>query len=160
MNQRQFDLFTSKLSRSALCLSVIKPLACGAVAAGLGRLGLEDVAAACKSNGKKCGKNSQCCSKKCKQGKCRCNQLADRCQAAQGTDTCCGTLGCFTTACSDGEPVCCRGNDEFCQSACHCCNGQDCDDGRCCVRAGNPCAGIGVQFKCCPGLSCINLVCQ
>ena len=75
-------------------------LASGALCTALGRLGLQDAAAACKKLGSTCSNRKQCCSRNC----CK-EQGADRGTCRSQTDRCC-SFGAFCT----NNSFCCAPN--------------------------------------------------
>jgi hypothetical protein len=68
---QRFEDLTRSMSESLPRRSACKLLGGGVLGAALVGLGLGGVAAACKSGGKPCRRNSECCSKRCVKKKCR-----------------------------------------------------------------------------------------
>jgi hypothetical protein len=64
--------FVARVSRRRAC----QTLSGGALGAVLAGLGLSDVAASCRRTGKRCRRNGQCCSGRCKRNKCRRERVA------------------------------------------------------------------------------------
>jgi hypothetical protein len=142
MDQHRFDDLTRRFSFGASRRTTFQMLAASALAAGLSRLGLADVAAGCKKLGQNCDKDNDCCnSLNCKGKKCACK----RGKAACG-DTCCDR-GQQCLKDRNGTPYCCAAGNA-CGDAC-CERGQKCvDDGKeppfCCAPE-NVCGPL-----CCP----------
>ena len=128
--------------------AAIRALVVSELVAGLARLGPAE-AAACKAVTRKCDRNRDCCSRKCKQGTCRCRKPLERCTQASdccGTSTTCGLPG----ACGEETtPRCCRILNAPCTSHCECCDDLSaCHGGRCCRPLGAPCSHSN---SCCSG---------
>ena len=95
MDARRFDAWTKRLVGGATSRRVaLGALGASATAAAAG-LGIE-AAAACRDDGKGCKRDQQCCSGRCKKGKCR---------RAAGQGACRGQ-----NACTD-PPVACNGSE-------------------------------------------------
>lgn len=155
MDGHRFDLVGTWLARHHGRCTTRRGLVAGALAIGLGRLSPEEAAAACKQDGQKCGKDKECCSKKCKGQKCRCKSLRETCTGTTGTadNTCCGSLFCSTNGCGE-QKRCCKPLGDTCQSNCDCCiDGAQCQGGECCLGEGANCLFVG-SAGCCGGLIC------
>jgi hypothetical protein len=169
MDGREFDEMARSLVTSGSRRAGLRALVSGALAVGVARLGLEEVAGAasgsCKQVGRKCEKDNDCCSKKCRRGKCRCLKAQAKCGASagvnDGTASCCGSLVCGYNC--DWEAteklVCCRPVGEVgCNENCDCCKDFSvCRGGRCCVPLGAPCQD-GQHEQCCEG-KCVDWSC-
>jgi hypothetical protein len=156
MDGQRFDRIGKWLATNDGRCTTRRGLVAGALAIGLGRLSAEDAAAKCKKDGQKCKKNNDCCSHKCKGGKCKCRSLQEPCTGTTGSagNTCCGSLFCSPTSCSAGNKRCCRGVGLSCGSTCDCCGtGTQCLNGTCCLKEGENCLFVGSE-GCCSGLFC------
>ncbi len=152
MDGERFDSLAKSLMAMRTRRLTLKAAAGGALAFALGR---EEAAAACKATGKKCDKPQQCCSKRCKKGKCKCTRLQVACK---DHDQCCNA-SCFPNHCSAAKK-CCRVNGKSCQKNCDCCGEGRCLGGKCCLPQGATCAFGGI---CCTGLFCdpsAGITCQ
>lgn len=141
MDDCRFDNWTRTIGGTADRRSAVKGMAAGAAAlltlakAQLGLAQDADVTldATCKGNKAKCRKDQECCSKKCKKGKCKC--------AGEGA-ACKRDNGCCSGTCrnSDGRGKCeCGNKGDFCNNDSDCCS-NFCRDGKCkCVRGGDRC---------------------
>jgi hypothetical protein len=150
MDAHRFDAivrtFGTTTRRSGLRL-----LVSGALSGLLALLGRGEAAAACKNVGQNCDRRKDCCSKKCKNGKCRCRKPGERC--TQQVDCCtyllsiCG--GPTGGPCGVVGDRCCRIFNAPCTSYCDCCDTlSTCHDGRCCRPLGAFC---GTDGMCCSG---------
>jgi hypothetical protein len=104
-----------------------------AAAAGLGlatrfapaAAGAQDVAPAannsCKKSGANCSKDTDCCSKTCKNGNCKCGNSGDSC--SKDNDCCSGS-------CKNGNCKCGKSGDS-CDKDKDCCNNLSCKNGNC-----------------------------
>jgi hypothetical protein len=156
MDGQQFDRLSKWLvACSNSRRSALRALAAGAMAAAWGSHGLAVDAAKCKKDGGKCKKNKDCCSKKCKGGKCRCRALREVCTGTVGSagNSCCGSLLCAANACGE-EHRCCHGLGHTCKADCDCClKDAQCESGNCCLGEGALCLFVGDE-GCCSGLFC------
>ena len=157
MDGSRFDRWTKTMARGGSRRVVVRALAGGALAAGLGRLGRAAVAAACQKKGKPCDQDQDCCSKRCKHGTCLCSKAGKGCTNA---NDCCSSGGGAGT-CSGATETCCRLPGEPCQQTNPCCvDGSRCEapagggPKRCCLRQGESCAFDGGSEACCNGLIC------
>jgi hypothetical protein len=159
MNPMRFDWWTKSLARAGSRRAALRMFAAGGFAA-LARVGLVEVAAACRKNGKKCKKSKQCCSKKCKGKKCRCTPLRGTCPGAGVDHVCCPNLG-ATVGCSFmiNKPQCgpngfrcLRGANSPCSDDCQCGGELECKGSpatRCCIGLGNSCTAGSLDAVCC-----------
>lgn len=75
MDDQRFDTLARILGASRSRRSAFKLLSGGAIGAVLLRFGIDDVAAfneACRSLGRRCDRDRDCCSRRCRRGTCRC----------------------------------------------------------------------------------------
>jgi hypothetical protein len=150
MNGSRFDLIGTWLATGNSRRTTVRALAAGALATGLGGLGLGEAAAKCNKNGHKCRKRKECCSKTCKGGTCRCTSVRKSCSGAgSGATTCCGDLLCTVNACNQ-ESRCSQQSGGTCDDDCDCKQGLACRNGGCCALSGP--SGPGVV--CCFGVYC------
>ena len=91
MDSHRFDALTRRLGGAASRRGVIKSAAVGGVAAMLAVVGLGGAEAAptCREPGNICRKDSQCCSNRCRNGRCLCRKAGASCSANAGC--CSGT---------------------------------------------------------------------
>jgi hypothetical protein len=157
MDIQRFDAIGRWLAVGNSRRSTLRGLVGSALAIGMGRLTLEEAAAACKNAGKKCKKAKECCSGACKgkKGKktCRCRTVRQSCTGTFSENTCCGELKCATNGA--GEPDrCCKVLEDSCSSNSDCCiAGAECRGGECCLGEGVNCLFAGSD-ACCAGLFC------
>lgn len=155
MDEKRFDALTRTLARGRSRRAALTSLAGGVLAAAFARLGHATAAApsaaVCKAKNKKCDKNTDCCSKLCKAGKCRCRTLRAPCD--ESADCCQGRICLTSNGCNDGKR-CRRKNGETCASKCDCATGIQCKGGKCCNPEGAVCLILGQPQLCCPGLIC------
>ncbi len=157
MENERFDRIAKALAgtgsrRSTLRAWAAAPLA--AVLAGLGATGA--AAATCKKPGRKCGKDKDCCNKRCKKGKCRCRKVGRTCSSFINLNDCCGSMSCLGAA---GATTCCISNNLTCSQTSDCCGDEVCETApggrkRCCRRKGEICQVGPVTKSCCNGLVC------
>lgn len=165
MDANHFDRWTKALltagtRRGALRLSI-------GAAAGLAWLGFAEDAVACRKNGKKCKKNKQCCSRKCKGKKCRCSPLKGTCPGTGAGHVCCprtgATVGCsflesgFKPQCGPNEFQCLLATNSPCSDDCECeadllCGGIPTT--RCCFRLGHECLESAESLCCSEQCGC------
>jgi len=147
-----FDGLTRSLVERTSRRGVTKALAGGALAAVLGRLGLEE-AAACVSTGRRCGNGKKCCDgAACKHRRCRCpadvpaffeGGTPVRCPRTDDLNLCARRVS--------GDPVCLEANSGLlCQD---CVSDADCplmSDGTAlaCIRASFNCDSRVSQTAC------------
>jgi hypothetical protein len=123
MDQNAFDDLTRALARGTSRRQALKLLG-GSLAGGLlAVLGVGEAAAddTCKPIGKKCKKNSQCCSGNCANGTC-----APTCPSANV----CGST-CLTAPCDANQCLTCDPTSGTCAS--NCTSDQTCSNGVCCA---------------------------
>jgi hypothetical protein len=153
MDDCHFDNLTRTIAGGADRRTAVKGMAAGAAAlltlarAQLGLAQESDVAleANCKGNKSKCKKDQDCCSKKCKKGKCKC---------AGNKAPCKRDNGCCSGVCRSGKCECGNKGD-FCNNDSDCCS-KNCRDGKCkCIRGGDRC---DAGKECCSG-TCSNGFC-
>ncbi len=172
MEGQSFDRLTRGLGEGKSRRTVLQGLAASVLAGGLGWLGLEDAAAkTCKNHGRRCKKNKDCCSHKCKvkngqkRGKCRGNGdpvcLRNGAVCPDGSsESCCSGFCTQEGPFGEVEPTCCVPNDETCKRNSDCCatasDPSACQGGRCCREEGATCATpSGLQIaQCCGLLGC------
>jgi hypothetical protein len=143
MDDCRFDNWTRSIAGESTRRSAIKKLTAGAAAlftlarAELGIAQAADVTleANCKGNNEKCKRDKECCSKKCKRGKCKC--------AGQGA-SCKRDKGCCSGVCRNsggGSGKCqCGDKGDFCNNNSDCCS-KVCRDNNCrCIRGGDRCS--------------------
>ena len=133
MDGQRFDAISKGLASSNSRRATLRAVTAGVLAAGLSALGLHEAAAKCNKEGKKCKKQKECCSKKCKGGKCRCHALREKCTGTSSTagNSCCGDAYCTTNACGE-QTRCCQNIGNTCNSTCDCClTGAECQSGAC-----------------------------
>jgi hypothetical protein len=115
----------------------------GALAAVLGRLGLDEAAAKCAEPGKKCGDGKKCCKgAKCKRGKCKC---------ASGGVPCGGACCVAGQVCIGGVCLECPNGQQPCGTTC-CQAGETCANGQCrpavtCPSGQTDCGGVCVDLR-------------
>jgi hypothetical protein len=112
MDGQRFDRLGRWLATRDSRRETLRALAAGALALGLGRLSLNEVAAGCKHVSQKCAKNGDCCAgAQCKEKKCVCKPGNATCG-----DACC-TRG---QKCAEGgkEPPTCCAPDNVCGPLC------------------------------------------
>jgi hypothetical protein len=129
--ERSFDVLATEMASGTLSRGKALRLMGAALVGGtLASLGIGEAAAdnLCKPTGKKCRKNSQCCSENCANGTCAAACIADlgRCTA---DSQCCRGF------CSNG--ICCLPDGSSCFENFHCCSGD-------CQPAGKPTPGVCV----------------
>src|SRR5215212_4926062 len=149
MDGGRFDGLTKVLTGAVEPTSrrrALSVLASGALCTALGRLGLQEAAAACKSAGGGCTKGKQCCSRNC----CK-NQGSDQGACIAKTDRCCS----FGGFCANNGSCCAPNADEPFGTCCpatfpNCCLPE--------VRAadGPGCCSVGFPV-CCPPNPGLNL---
>ena len=108
MDGRRFDQWTKTLNGGATRRTALKTMAGGAIASALAALGIGGVAAQdddrCRRTGRNCRRDEQCCSNRCRQGRCICLQNGATCT----TDKACCSRRCRIAAGeTEGE---CRGD--------------------------------------------------
>lgn len=113
--------------------ALLRLLAGGAGAAGLGHLLGGTAAAVCKAAGKPCGAGDECCSKLCAGGRCVCRQVGDRCA---------GGANCCSRICKQGFCRCVLTDDGDCPPDRYCCDNGFCE--KCCTHSHCP-----ANAKCC-----------
>lgn len=156
MDGQRFDRMTRMLGQGKSRRTVLQTVAATVLAGGLGRLGLENAAAACRESGEQCRRNKQCCSKRCKKGKCRCRKLGGTCKTS---NQCCSQSCEPIVNCIDCGR-CCQTNDGNCEQTSDCCASAICEAGlggrkRCCVEEGEICGTFpATPLECCNGLVC------
>lgn len=197
MDAARFDALTRAMSVHLGRRRLLQGLAAGTFAGFLTRLGLEEAAAGCAGSapctgnadcancsgtscgpdstccrlvGATCKKGKQCCSRRCKRGKCRpCSSEQNTCLPTErfdaGSCTCrpCPDPLCSGVCCPVDKPSCCGTTLNTCKAALEggTCQSDDdccfsaCREGRCCKPAGSPC---GVQRVCCSQI-CDNGTC-
>ena len=137
MDDCRFDNWTRSIAGESTRRSAIKQLAGGGAALltlaraelGLAQDGTVDLEANCRGNGAKCNKKKDCCSKKCKNGKCRCAGAKAPCKRDKG---CCSGV-CRSGKCECGD------KGDLCNNNSDCCS-KVCRDGKCrCIRGGDRC---------------------
>ncbi len=70
MDSQRFDDLSRTLATARSRRGALKTLAGGALGGLLGLVGVREAAAACRAPKKPCEKGRQCCTKRCKRGKC------------------------------------------------------------------------------------------
>jgi hypothetical protein len=158
MDDNRFDAWAKVLGGSGSRRASFRLLVGAVVAGGLTRLGLADVAAACKKPGKKCDKNNECCNKRCKKGRCGCRKVGQTCQSFVDFNDCCGS-GSMSCLGPFGDTRCCKGNDQNCRQTEDCCGDDVCEAAlggrkRCCRQEGEVCKLTAGSRTCCNGLVC------
>jgi hypothetical protein len=159
MHPFRFDWWTKSLARAESRRAALRMFAASGAAA-LARVGLVEVAAACRKNGKKCKKSKQCCSKKCKGKKCRCTPLKGTCPGVGADHVCCpnpgATISCSfminKPSCGPNGFQCLRGADSPCSDDCQCGGELECEGSpaaRCCIGLGNVCSEGPDESLCC-----------
>jgi hypothetical protein len=158
---RRFDGLTKVVTGAMEPTSrrrALRVLASGPLCTALGRLGLQDAAAKCKSAGSDCAKRKQCCSRNC------CiTQGADQGTCIAKTDRCCS----FGAFCRDNGSCCTPNAEEPFGTCCpadfpNCCLPQVRDaDGPGCCSVGFPVCcppnAIEADGYCCRrGATCCN----
>ncbi|MFN8594338.1 MAG: hypothetical protein U0031_23035 [Thermomicrobiales bacterium] len=150
MDNRRFDDLTRLFAEESTRRATAKGIAGGAAALTLlarTRLGLAQESdevtvegnGTCKPNDKKCSKDKDCCSKKCKKGKCKCAGSGAGCKRDQG---CCSGV-CRGSQCQCGD----KGDD--CRNDSDCCS-RTCRNQRCrCIKQGDRCRD---SKSCCSGV--------
>lgn len=137
MDDCRFDNWTRMFGEEADRRTAVKGVAGGAAAlltlakAQLGLAQEADVTldANCKGNNSKCSKDKDCCSKKCKKGKCKCAGAGAGCKRDNG---------CCSGTCRSGKCECGNKGDR-CNNDSDCCS-KNCRDGKCkCIRGGDRC---------------------
>lgn len=119
MDNKRFDALAMTLGSSGSRRASVRVLVGAAIAVALTHLGLAEVAAVCKKPGKKCDKSKDCCSKRCKQDRCRCAKATQKC--AENAD-CCNSLICDRSfRCGPGPPCTVAG--QACTGSSECCSG-------------------------------------
>lgn len=156
MDDRRFDAITKRLASTGSRRAALRLTGGGALAALLGRLGLEGAAAACVAAGKNCDKGEKCCAgAACKGGKCKCKEGLKDC--GKTCRQCCGPADCPSGVCTEGRcgDASCSDNvkngtetDTDCGGSC-----AKCADGKGC--AGNGDCGTGF----CSGGTCRTPTC-
>jgi hypothetical protein len=114
-----FDGITRDLAANSSRRGAVRALAASALAMGLSRLGLADVAAGCKQVGQKCAKDKECCrGLACKGKKCACGRGTQKCgkdccgrgekclPGGDGAATCCPELKVCGKTCCPPDRVC------------------------------------------------------
>ena len=81
MDGRRFDEWTRAVTIAASRRAALRAAAGGAVAGALGLLRATKVAAAnrttCRGTGEVCRRDAQCCSERCRRGRCDCRDRGD-----------------------------------------------------------------------------------
>jgi hypothetical protein len=144
MDAHCFDDAVRSLTTTASRRGALRLVAGGAVGALLAALGLRDAAAhaGCRHQGKTCDRNSQCCSKRCRHGKCRgcgklgicaasvlCGAAGSGCECFLNTE---GQRTCFAAGVCDGTPC----TDDLQCSYGYSCQTNCCTTGVCAPRCG------------------------
>jgi hypothetical protein len=96
MDAKRFEVLSRRVGEAASRRAAVAALATALAAPVLGRMGVDEAAAGlpivnCKAPGKKCKKNQQCCSQRCKKGKgrCLCNKKGRPCwKPLEGAECC------------------------------------------------------------------------
>ena len=136
-----FDALAKAWSTTRPRRSLLKGLA-GSIGAGLlAARGLKPAAAACTQYGRTCGRDGDCCSEKCVEGKCACRtgktRCGKRCVDLRNNETHCGA--CDTPCpedqqCRDGQCGCAQYGGA-CKGDGTCCS-KNCVDGKCACPKG------------------------
>ena len=146
MDDCRFDNWTRGLAGTTDRRAAVRGLAAGAAAlltlarAELGFAQEADVTLEknCKGDDAKCKRDNDCCSKKCKRGRCTC--------AGQGA-SCKRDNGCCSGICRNGSCAC-GDKGDFCNNDSDCCS-KKCRNGKClCTRGGDRCSE---NRECCSG---------
>ena len=122
-----FDALSRELAGSPTRRDALRLLLGGTFAAALARLGLGEVAVAvetCRAVGKRCERDKECCSKRCRRRTCRCRREGTPCTSGE---TCCSGSCDFLVGGGTCAP--CRGRP--CSADRPCCGGQTCTNGYC-----------------------------
>lgn len=106
MDDQLFDDFTRVLGSTETRRRVMKVLGSGGLAVLLARLDLGASEAACRNAKKRCKRDKQCCSGRCKKGRCKGNGAPiDEFCLTQAPGTECGD-GCFCLSTTSGARRC------------------------------------------------------
>jgi hypothetical protein len=163
MDANRFDAWTRALPALGTRRAALRVLTGGGVA-GVALLGHREDAAACRKAGKKCKKDKQCCSNKCKGKKCRCLPLQALCPDGGSSHVCCasqGTPACLPLTkpqCGAAEIRCLLQLDDLCTADCECYFDLVCAGGpepHCCGAPGRVCGdGDNVYDAICCSQQC------
>ena len=154
MDDCRFDNWTRMFAGETTRRRAVKGLAGSAAALallaraelGLTQEGEVSIEANCRGNGAKCSKNQNCCSKKCKRGKCKCAGAKEGCKRDKG---------CCSGVCRDGRCQC-GDRGDFCNNNSDCCS-NTCRSGKCeCVGSGDRC---NANRECCGSSTCSGGFC-
>lgn len=124
MDSNQFDRIAKTLAVAQARRHVLGLLAGTALSTGLGlvaRAGSDVAAETCKRTGRKCDRRRDCCSRRCKNERCRCSRSERRCHTnsdccnggAPYCDLRCLDPGCNTCAPTDQPTGFCK-DDSYC----------------------------------------------
>lgn len=160
MNGPRFDAMTRSLTDGLVSRRrALRPLAGGALAAALARLGVAEAAARrCLNEGKECKRDKQCCSGLCKRRTCRpapgqanCTIKENFCREDPEIFICNDNPACRCYVTTRGTSFCGVNGDGQCAP---CATNADCDAvagaGSACVRGSGCCGGDTACFPPCP----------
>jgi len=171
MDSQRFDDLTRGLTEVASRRTVLRGLLGAALGGLLAQMGIEDAGAAfadCRALSKRCSRDNQCCTGRCKRGRCTCPMGTTKnptgggctatggvCPSGRGGNSCgtfvsCGafddngtprTCACFLDA--NGNPFCGTNQTPPGTGCDDCTTNDDCDPGFACVKLSAPSCGCG-----------------